>query len=131
MTSALRRSWRVMSLLLAKRPLLAAQACGISPGLLDRASRIAGQEGGAAKRGARLVLYVTLRFGSALPGSSRLTAAAARLSPRLHDALLRRYIAYGSNGMDWRPPPAVLTIIPGAHEAAILSRLSKLASSRH
>lgn len=112
---------------MAGRPLLAAQECGFRPGLLEQASRIAGQEGSTAKRAGRLGLYLSMRLGSALPGSGRMAAVAARLAPGVHDALLRRYIAYGSNGMHWRLMSPVGMIAPGAHEAAILLRLGNSA----
>lgn len=121
------RPLRAMTLLFAGRPLLAAQQCGLNPARLERFSRIAGQQGGTAKRGARLGLYLTMRLGRALPGSAWMGTAAQRLAPRLHDALVRRYVAYSSNAGDWLPVAGSHPTMIGAHEAAILRRLHKLA----
>lgn len=118
---------RVMTLLLAGRPLLAAQQCGFGHARLARLSRIAGEQGGVAKRSARLGLYLTLRLGGALPGSAWVGAAAHRIAPALHNALLQRYIAYSRNAGDWFPVGSSMLAMVGAHEAAVLRRLRRLA----
>ena len=119
--------YRVMTLLLAGRPLLAAQQCGFGHARLARFSRIAGEQGSNAKRGTRLGLYLTLRLGRALPGSAWMAAAAHRVAPALHNALLQRYIAYSRNAGDWFPVGSSMLAMVGAHEAAVLRRLRRLA----
>ena len=116
-----------MTLLFAGRPLLAAQQCGFGHARLARFSRIAGEQGGVAKRSARLGLYLTLRLGGALPGSIWMGAAAHRVAPALHNALLQRYVAYSRNAGDWFPVVSSIPTMIGAHEAAVLRRLRRLA----
>ena len=118
---------RVMTLLFAGRPLLAAQQCGIGHARLARFSRIAGEQGGVAKRSARLGLYLVMKLGGALPGSTWMGAAAHRVVPAVHNALLQRYIAYSRNAGDWFPVGSSMLTMIGAHEAAVLRRLRRLA----
>ena len=124
-TSIFVRSLRVIRLLITGRPLLAAQQSGVGAVRLERFSRVAGQQGGPFKRGARLSLYLVLRVGRRLPGSASLVDLTQRISPGLHDAVLKRYIAYSSNAGDWQLPPSWRRVRMGAHEAAVLRRLQR------
>lgn len=118
---------RALSLLLAGRPLLAAQQCGFDQARLERLSRVAGQQGSFAKRGLRLGLYLSVRVARRLPASAWLSGTARRSLPGLHRFLFTRYVHYSRNSGDWTAAAPMRDTVIGGHEAATLRRLKRLA----